>query len=280
MTSVRRTAVSIVLLVIVSLGPAPASAVAAPQWAPAAVATIHPGVQTFTEDAQCTANFVFHDAGSVYLGQAAHCSGTGGNTETNGCTAGSLGIGTPVTVVGATRPATMVYNSWIAMQAIGEDDPDICQHNDFALVRLDRADAGRVNPSVPHWGGPNGLNTTGTSLLQHVYSYGNSSLRLGLTQLSPKKGISMGDAAGGWTHLVSTVTPGVPGDSGSAFLDSRGRALGVLSTINVGLPGGVNNGVSDLGRALDYMRANSGFTAVQLALGTVAFNGNRLPLGI
>ena len=279
MTIARRSARTLVLIAILA-SIAPAAADSIPQWAPATTATIHPGVQTFTEGGQCTANFVFFDATDVYVGQAAHCSGTGGNTETDGCTSASHPVGTPVTVGGASRPATMVYNSWLTMQARGEDDADTCQYNDFALLRLDPADAGRVNPSVPHWGGPMGLNTTGTRLLEQVYSYGNSSLRLGLTQLSPKKGFSQGDAGGGWTHLVSTLTPGVPGDSGSAFLDSRGRALGVLSTINVGLPGGVNNGVSDLARALDYMRANSAFAGVQLALGTTAFNGRQLPLGL
>ena len=54
-------------------------------------------------------------------------------------------------------------------------------------MRLDPADADGGNPSVPHWGGPTALNTTGTNLFQHIYSYGNSSLRLGLTELSPKK---------------------------------------------------------------------------------------------
>ena len=269
-----------VCLVALAASFAPTAAGSAPAWAPAATATVHPGVQTVTAGGQCTANFVFYDATDVYIGQAAHCSGTGGNTATNGCTSGSHLLGTPVTVTGASQPATMVYNSWLTMQALGETDPDVCQYNDFALLRLDPADTGRVNPSIPHWGGPTGLNTSGTALLQHVYSYGNSSLRLGLTSLSPKKGISLGDAGEGWTHLVSTLTPGIPGDSGSAFLDSAGRALGVLSTINVGLPGGVNNGVSDLARALDYMRAHSPFTAVELALGTVAFNGTQLPLGL
>lgn len=64
-------------------------------WAPSATAAIHPGVQAFTAGAQCTANFVYTDNTSVYIGQAAHCSGTGGNTETNGCTSPSLPIGTP-----------------------------------------------------------------------------------------------------------------------------------------------------------------------------------------
>ena len=279
MTTVRRIAVLVPFLL--ALAPvAPPSAGSAPQWAPAASATIHPGVQTRTEGGQCTANFVFFDAAAVYIGQAAHCSTTGGSTDTNGCTSGSHPLGTPVTVGGASKPGTLAYNSWLTMQAVGEDDPDICQYNDFALVRLDPADATRVNPSIPHWGGPNGLDTTGTTLLEHVYSYGNSSLRLGLTVLSPKKGISMGDEGDGWTHLVNTVTPGVPGDSGSAYLDSRGRALGVLSTLAVGLPGGIYNGVSDLARALDYMRAHSPLTGVQLALGTVPFNGSQLPLGL
>ncbi|MEA2717694.1 MAG: hypothetical protein QOI99_2011, partial [Actinomycetota bacterium] len=74
--------------------------------------------------------------------------------------------------------------------------------------------------------------------------------------------------------------PGVPGDSGSAFLDKSGKALGVLSTLNVAVPGGVTNGVGDLRRELDYLHAHTSFSGVQLALGTVAFNGNRLPLGI
>ena len=47
---------------------------AAPTWAPAATAPIHPGVQTITARTQCTANFVFFDASNtVYIGQADRC---------------------------------------------------------------------------------------------------------------------------------------------------------------------------------------------------------------
>src|SRR5215213_8003618 len=75
------------------------TAAAEPTWAPAATAHVHPGVMTFTEGAQCTSNFVFFDAANTgYLGQAAHCAGTGGNTETDGCLAGTLPVGTPVEV--------------------------------------------------------------------------------------------------------------------------------------------------------------------------------------
>src|SRR3954454_22104133 len=94
-------------LVVVALAASALAPSLASAWAPASTATVHPGVQTFTSGAQCTSNFVFSDGTNVYLGQAAHCSGTGGNTETNGCTSGSLPIGTPVDVTGASRPGTL-----------------------------------------------------------------------------------------------------------------------------------------------------------------------------
>ena len=267
------------VLALVWLAAPPASA--AGTWAPASTATIHPGVQTHTDGAQCTANFVFTDGTDTYLGQAAHCSGLGASTDTNGCTTPTLPLGTPVEVTGADHPGTLAYSSWNAMQAAGETDPDACAYNDLALIRLDPADVGKVNPSIPHWGGPTGLNTDGTTSGEPVYSYGNSSLRLGITVLSPKVGTSSGTSGGGWTHTVNTITPGIPGDSGSAFLDADGQALGVLSTLGVGVPDGVVNNVSDLNRALAYLRshATGSLAQVQLALGTEAFDGGQLPIG-
>lgn len=257
-----------------------APAMADPTWAPAGTATVKPGVMVFTAGGQCTANFIFFDDSDIYIGQAAHCSSTSGATTTDGCLAGSLPAGTPVEVNGASQPGTMVYNSWLTMQDQGETDPNVCQYNDFALVRLDPADHDKVNPSIPHWGGPTGINTTGAPLFQRVFSYGNSSLRFGLAFLSPKIGLSQGDRGAGWSHTALNITPGIPGDSGSAFLDKSGRALGVLSTEELGIPGGVTNGIGDISRELDYMRANvPALSDVELALGTVAFNPRRLPLG-
>jgi hypothetical protein len=250
------------------------AAVSAPTWAPASTATIHPGVQTFTAGAQCTANFVFADGTTVYLGQAAHCSGTGGSTETDGCTSGSLPVGTEVQVTGASKPGVMVYNSWLTMQQLGETDANTCAYNDLALVRIDPADVAKVNPSIPFYGGPTGLNTSGTALGDKVFSYGNSELRGGITQLSPKRGVSLGDDAGGWTHTVYTVTPGIPGDSGSAFVDANGKALGILSTVALAPLAG-SNGVGDVARELAYLHAHTSIAA-QLVKGTEPFNGSRL----
>jgi hypothetical protein len=250
-------------------------AAAAPTWAPAASATVHPGVQTVTDGGQCTANFVYYDATDIYIGQAAHCSGTGGATETNGCDSGSLPIGTPVEVDGASRPGTMAYNSWITMQAVGESDEDTCQYNDLALVKLDPADHGSVNPSIPFWGGPTGVTDT-VPANSKVLSYGNSSLRGGVTQLSPKEGIQLSQDSGGWNHNVFTVSPGIPGDSGSAFIDKQGRAFGVLSTLQIAPLAG-SNGVGDVAREVAYMRAHGGPQAT-LATGTEPFRGPLLPL--
>ncbi len=268
------------LALAIAIVAGPTAAGAAPTYAPADTATIHPGVQTFTSGGQCTANFVFTDGTDTYLGQAAHCSSTGAATDTNGCTSGTLPIGTEVDISGADHPGTLAYNSWNTMQAVGETDPDACAYNDFALIRIHPADVDKVNPSIPHWGGPTGLNTTGTT--GSVYSYGNSSLRQGITLLSPKLGITSSTEGNGWTHVVNTVTPGIPGDSGSAFLDREGRALGVLSTLGVGLPGGVVNNVSDLSRGLDYLHTHGtgSVASAQLVLGTEAFNGTQLPLDL
>lgn len=242
-------------------------------WAPAGSARIHPGVQTETAGGQCTANFIFQNGAEVFIGQAAHCASTGGATDTNGCIAGSRDLGTPVRVGGASQPGTLVYSSWLAMQEAGETDEETCRYNDFALVKIHPDDVVRVNPSVPHWGGPEALGGA-TSPLEEVYSYGNSPLRQGLTVLSPKTGVSLGTTPGGWSHSVYTLTPGIPGDSGSAFLDSEGRAMGSLSTLALAPP--ASNGVSDLAHVLAY--ANDYGFAAELVLGTERFSPG-LPIG-
>jgi hypothetical protein len=256
--------VTALALTLAALAPATASA-----WAPADQATVHPGVMTFTDGAQCTSNFIFSDASNVYIGQAAHCSGTGGATETNGCDSGSLPIGTPVEIDGASRPGTLVYNSWLTLQSRGEANPDTCDFNDFALVRIDPADVARANPSVPGFGGPTGVGPASEG--ETVYSYGNSSLRGGATQLSPKQGTVVAVEGHGWSYTVYTASPGIPGDSGSGFMNSSGQAMGVLATLQI-LPTAGSNGVGDIDHEADYMRANSSFSGVQLESGTEPFN--------
>ncbi len=281
-----RAALVAVMVASAVVAPSPqlTAAQAAPvqqRWAPAATAAIHPGVVTETAGAGlCTGDFVFTIGATVYLGEAAHCGGTGPDTDTNGCTSATVPLGTPVTIDaadGSRRSGTLAYSSWVTMQAIGETDPDTCAYNDLALVRIAQADVADVNPSVPFFGGPTGIDTNGLKVGDTVYTYGNSPARLGVTTLSPKVGISASEAGGGRGHAVYTLSPGIAGDSGSAYLSSGGQALGLLATLNLA-PLPVSNGVADLAKALDYAAANGGLGPVALALGTQPFTDT--PFGV
>lgn len=259
------------------------TAQAAPSWAPADSALIHPGTMMYTDGAQCTANFVYTDgAGNVYVGYAAHCAGQGAATDTNGCNVDSVPLGTRVdftndgnlasegTIVGH---GTLAYSSWITEHNLGTTDANTCAYNDLALVKVDAADVSKVNPSVPFWGGPTGIDTDGTKAGDRVWTYGNSSLRGGAAPLSPHTGISLGDDAadGGWSHPLYTVTPGIPGDSGSGFMSAGGKAVGVLSTLGLA-PLPASNNIGDLAKELAFAQAHSGISGLQMVNGTEPFN--------
>ena len=252
-------------------------------WAPASSATIHPGTMMYTAGAQCTGNFVFTDAaGNTYLGYAAHCAGTGSSTDTNGCQTDSVPLGSHVdltndgnllgegTIVGH---GTLAYSSWITEHQLGTSNANTCAFNDLALVRIDAGDVSKVNPSVPFWGGPTGIDNDGTAAGDRVWTYGNSSLRAGLSPLSPHTGISLGDDAadGGWSHPLYTVSPGIPGDSGSGFMTQSGQAIGVLSTLGLA-PLPASNNIGDLAQELTFAQAHSGIAGLQLVHGTEPFD--------
>ncbi len=256
---------------------------ATPTWAPAATAPIHPGTMMYTDGAQCTANFVYtDDAGDVYVGYAAHCAGKGESTDTNGCDVDSVPLGTKVTFTNDGNLAsegtpvghgTLAYSSWITERRLGTTDANTCAYNDLALVKVDAADVAEVNPSVPFWGGPTGIDTDGTKAGDRVWTYGNSSLRAGISALSPHTGVSLGDDAadGGWSHPLYTVTPGVPGDSGSGFMSAGGKAVGTLSTLGLA-PLPASNNIGDLAKELAFAQQHSGIAGLRLVNGTEPFD--------
>jgi len=240
---------------------------------------IGPGVQMFTRGSQCTGNFVFRDRrGRTYVGYAAHCAGLGAATDTDGCAARSLPLGTKVRFAsGATVVSNgttlgrgrLAYSSWRTMRSIGTRAANTCAANDFALVRVRPADRAEVDPTVPFWGGPTGLATDAPATTQ-VYSWGHSSLRP-TTLLSPKTGLSLGATYGGWGLDAYTVTPGVPGDSGSGFLDGDGRAVGSLSTLAIAPLAG-SNGLGNLSRELAFAKKHSGIGGLHLVRGRRPFS--------
>ena len=287
-----RQALTVVTLVVLAAGLVVGDADARPRrrqartFAPAATAAIHPGVQLVTDGAQCTANFVFDDGVDLYIGYAAHCASTGAATDTDGCTAETLPLGTPVEISGADRPGHLAYSSWVAMQAAGERDEATCASNDFALVRIDPADVGLVNPSVPTWGGPVAVAPPDPAVLSRVYAYGNSGLRGGVTLVSPKTGVLQANTDDGRNHAVQLgPAPDVPGDSGSGLLDADGRALGALSRLSVGfstidpLSSGATSNYADIGLALAYARTHGMAAGLQLVPGTEAFQPDAMPIG-
>ena len=247
-----------------------ASAAEVVTWAPAASSTIHPGIQTYDANgAQCTANFVYTDkTGAVYIGQAAHCTSESGELSGSGCETASSPLGSEVDL-GNNVKGTLAYSSWLAMQKAGEKDENTCLNNDFALVKVPASAVGMVNPSVPVFGGPTGVNTEGLMLGDPVMGIGNSGLRGGAE--APLQGLSVTDDNSGWYHLVYVLPPGVPGDSGGGFMDKQGRVVGVLVSLNSLPP--ASNGLSDLGRALAYAQKHSGMKGLRLVPGTESFTG-------
>lgn len=256
---------------------------------PAGSAAVRPGAVTETAGAGlCTSGFVFTSGERVLLGQAAHCGGTGADTETDGCTSSTVPTGTPVTVRGAGEPVTgtLVYSSWVTMQQRGERDLDTCAYNDLALVELPPDAAARTNPSLPFFGGPQGLHDGGLAPGAAVFglanperagSGGTGASTDGSRSPGPRAGTAGADVGGGWGHTVYPVTPGVPGESGAPLLDDSGRAVGLLSSLNVG-GGRESIEYADLARTLDYARRHAGLPDLALAAGTEPFTPS--PAGV
>jgi hypothetical protein len=167
-----------------------------------------PGVQTPGVSAAgcivapygCTANFVFTDGSSQYIGTARHCTDR---------------IGQEVTM--QVDPTTLAVVGTVAKMTAGEGVPG----NDWALIKIDPAVAAKwgVDPAVPVVGGPQGIYTgcgpEGVKYYGHGYG-------VAVAQGKPEAGLATNwyDDGFGWTGF------GAPGDSGSPVLTSGGQAAG------------------------------------------------------
>lgn len=245
-------------------------------------ATIAPGARMVTGNAGCTANFVYTDGTQTLLGYAAHCAATGGATDIDGCSVPPLPTGTPVEVfdtdgVGGNF-GSLVYSSWAAMQANNlniEENEDLCTLNDFALVALDAAAVEKVDPTVPIFGGPDGL-SDGSNLVGNPWFSYQPNIAPGNT-MPAKQGTIEQEEGGGLSYIV-TPPLGMAGDSGSGYMSEEGLAFGSLSTlISDSLSGQpLANGVTALSPALDYANENPDTGALEgpvaLVEGTVPFS--------
>jgi hypothetical protein len=80
---------------------------------------------------------------------------------------------------------------------------------------------------------------------------------------------------GGGSEQLYTLTPGIPGDSGSGFLDADGNALGVLSTVELAPLAGAN-GVGALAKEIAYANKATGL-GIAVAAGTTPFSSLPVP---
>lgn len=205
-------------------------------------ADIRPGVQLYVEEhGWCTSNFLFRGTGPqqgrVYIGTAGHCVGAD---------------------VGATvhAPPDLGYATDEVGEAIGrvayssfkELPPNTLHRPDFALIEIADPFGQSLNPALLGYGGPAGIVPfEEVAVADRVLTYGNTPLRPGPGALDAREGYVSGTET---PHTITmyTVTPGLPGDSGSAVLSGDGRAVGVLTTGYVVPPG--QNGAVSLAKVL------------------------------
>lgn len=229
-------------------------------WAPAGKATIHPGVRVEIADVACRAGFVLTDGRRVFLTLPATCSGVSDGAVTNGCSESQVPYTLPATIQGARYPGKFVYSSFIKMQLNGTTNKTRCTYNSLSLVKLDRRDVKRTNPSLPLVGGPTGVARTAPAF------------SAGLTVLlnSPTTAQATNTTNRGWAHKMIVDGQVNRLAVGSPVLNGSGKALGMVTYIPPqGGPGETQ--VSDFYRVLESLRNTKGFHHVHLARGTVGF---------
>jgi hypothetical protein len=167
-----------------------------------------PGVQTAGVSAAgcivapygCTANFVFTDGSSQYIGTARHCTDR---------------VGQEVTMQVDTT--TLAVVGTVAKMTTGEGVPG----NDWALIKIDPAVAATwgVDPAVPVLGGPQGVYSAcdATPVTYYGHGYG---VAVGPGKVEGGVATNLYDDGYGWLGF------GAPGDSGSPVLTAGGQAIG------------------------------------------------------
>jgi hypothetical protein len=137
--------------------------------------------------AGCTANFIFTDGSSRYIGTARHCVDR---------------VGQEVTMQVDT--VTIAVVGTVARMTSGDGEPG----NDWALIRIDPAVAAKwgVNPAVPVVGGPNGIYTGCDVQAVKYYGHGYGVV---VAQGKPEFGVATNwhDDGYGWTGFVRRATP-------------------------------------------------------------------------
>lgn len=214
---------------------------------------IRPGSQMFIEladggTAGCTANFIWRDsrgkapgkgkAGDFYIGAAGHCflpsdaaasekaatpaerkNGEAFDTSKLGtvsvcadCTFGGL-AGLAVVEGAVFELGEVVYARQV--EPNGDDGPG----HDFGLVRVPSNKAEYVDPSLPQWGGPNGVSSDALPVGTPVNQYGAGVANGEVYPTMGSSGASLGGNSDGDTWYAGLRAS--PGDSGSPIIGAE-----------------------------------------------------------
>jgi len=238
--------------------PGGAAVAGQPNWAPAASATIHPGVKVTMAGVSCRAGFIFTDGTRAFIALPSSCSGAG-PVDNSKCDAGQDPYGLPVTITGAKHKGTLVYSSVTTMELRGQKATNRCANNNLSLVRIDRRDIKRTNPSVPMLGGPAGVSKDQPTAPDQLSVYASA----------PANAQALSTTAGGWSHSMMVDGPIADTDIGAPVLTGNGRAIGMVS----GVPTSEGQTlVCDLFREIRYMHTVDKLADVHLAKGTEKFS--------
>ena len=199
-------------------------------------AGVHPGGKVSSSQGTCTLNFLFTGSdGKRYIGTAGHCilpdyvsdqvfASPGPVAKVDGQTVGEFAYAT----LGGGR--------------------------DFALIRL--RDDVVAWPNLTYFGGPTGVYTDHSLTPVVLHHYGSVSLTA-----QPARARSMVAPNTFNPQQVAAVGTGTWGDSGSAVIDSDGRAVGVLVTLGgFAFPSAGTNGISRLDYQLPFAQNALGVT--------------------
>ena len=191
---------------------APAVATAALAAVPAsaqAAATLQPGAYHETDAGSCTLNYVYTHGSDTVLGTAAHCVDSVGQRvrDIDGVEFGS------VSFVGDATSS----DGW-----------------DFAFIKVDAEDLGRVSPAVKGWPAyPKGYTTPAETVAGDSIQISGYGLGYGTTQPTQEQRTAtlMFDDA----DMAGVVGPIHWGDSGGPLVHKKtGKALGIVSELCAG----------------------------------------------
>ena len=227
--------------------------------------------------AQCTAGFVLVDGGRVFLAEAAHCLsiGTPRGAEGDGCTSRSLPSAPRSTSPGPAQRDGGLQRLDRDAPRQGDQPRPLQPSTTSRSSPSTPATPRLVNPSVPVWGGPAALATTGITPGDAVYGFGNSELALRDPRArAPARGRASATPGTAGATTCSPPRRGPSATPGAPTSTSTARRSATLISIELSpVPG--SNGIGDLARELAYLRRPLPAAPRPPRPGTEPFTGRR-----